>query len=84
MARSATRSTAEAGDMAAVRARLALIAFTDAVRGKEKIARHSLHEESRYAMLGSTSSPDLPEKFEAHPDRDRDNADTDGGRGRTV
>ena len=54
MARSATRSTAEAGDKAAVRARLALIALTDAARGKEKIARHPLHEESRYAKFGSS------------------------------
>ena len=51
MARSAVRSTTEAGDMAAVRARLALIALMDAARGKEKTARHLLHEESRYAML---------------------------------
>jgi len=49
MARSATRSLAEAGDMAAVRARFVLIALNDAASGKEKIACRRLNEESRYA-----------------------------------
>jgi hypothetical protein len=47
MARNATRSLAEAGDTAAVRARLALIVLEDAVCGKEKIAWRPLTKESR-------------------------------------